>query len=88
VYCVELCTCLQSRLPLKWGNGFVVGVVALDRFSDSSGCCVLELVNVICCLGFAYHCCTLAAFVLAILSVGISGGEAGSPVRSFGGIFC
>jgi len=65
-----------------------VGVVVLDHFSDGSGCCVLELVNVVCCLGFAYHCCPLAAFVLAILSVGVSREEPGSPVHSFSGIFC
>ena len=65
-----------------------MGVVALDRFPDGSGSCILKVVNAVCCLGFAYHGCPLAVFVLAILSVSIGGGEPGSPVHSFGGVFC
>jgi len=65
-----------------------VGAVAFDCFPDGSGCCILQLVDVVHRFCVVYHCCPFAVFVLAVLSVGVSGGEKGFSIRPFGGFFC
>jgi len=65
-----------------------VGAVALDCFPDGSGCCVLQSVDMVCRFCIAYHCYPFVAFVLAVLSVGVGGGEADSSICLFGGFFC
>jgi len=78
----------EVGLSLEWGDGFVVGAVALDCFPDGSGCRVLELVDVVRHFCIAYICRPFAVFVLALLSVGVSEGETGSSICPFGGFFC